>query len=176
MFNSLSLNEVFFDQAGKDRFLPARSEDAVYVFNRDLKENVVSVNIVPFLFGGPTSGRPNKKVVLASVTPVAIITLDSSILKKYKGTYYRPESDEYFFVYTQGTRLLGSVLNSPAKFELLPVSDHKFVRKGVEGYTVSFKNDSEGLPVLTIQDLVIVSLKKSTIRLVPFRSECYRVF
>ena len=140
---------TFLRPAGKDRFLPGRTEDNMYVFNRDSKGNIVSMNVVPFLFGGAVSGRPNKKVAAQMIPTVVTITIDSTILKKYAGTYYRPEADEYFFILAQGNKLFGSALGSPQKFELLPVSEHKFVRKGVEGYTVNFKNDNQGLPVLT---------------------------
>jgi len=82
--------------------------------------------------------------------PMVITAVDSMLLKKYAGTYYKPDTDEYFFIIAQGNRLYGSIWNTPARFELLPVSNNKFVRRGVEDYSISFKNDSKGFSVLTI--------------------------
>jgi hypothetical protein len=144
--------KTFLRPAGKDRFIFARSADGMFIFNRDTKGNVVSMNTIPFLYGGPPNDIPNMKLTLA-VKPVPqpkIVDVDSSILKNYAGTYYRPETDEYFFVELRGNKLSGQGLTSPQPFELSPVSNNKFVRMGVEDYSVTFKNDSMGLLVLVI--------------------------
>jgi CubicO group peptidase (beta-lactamase class C family) len=145
--------KTFLRPAGKDRFLPPRSEDNIYVFNRDSKGKIVSMNVKPFLFGGAVAEHPMMKEKVADKPPIDIVSIDSATLKKYAGTYYRPESDEYLFITTQGNKLYGSVWNTPQRFELLPLSSHKFVRKGVELYTITFKNDSKGFPVITVSGL-----------------------
>ena len=145
--------KTFLRPAGKDRFLPGRSEESIYVFNRDTRGNIVSMSQIPFLFGGANANRPNKKVTVAEKPPITIVTVDSVVLKKYAGSYYRPETDEYLFVIAQGNKLYGSIWNTPQRFELLPVSNNKFVRKGVDDYSVTFKNDGKGFPILTVSGL-----------------------
>jgi CubicO group peptidase (beta-lactamase class C family) len=151
--------KTFVRPAGKDRFLPARSEESIFIFNRDAKGNVVSMNQIPFVFGGSNAERPNKKIQITDKPPIAVVALDSAVLKKYAGTYYKPDTDEYLFVIAQGNKLFGSIWNT-SRFELLGVSNNKFVRKGIEDYTVTFKNDSSGFPVLTVSGLRDREFKK----------------
>jgi CubicO group peptidase (beta-lactamase class C family) len=151
LFAQLPLAEkTFLRPAGNDRFIPGRTEESLYIFNRDDKGNVTSVNIIPYLFGGAIARRPNKKVIVEPRPPLKFVTVDSSLLKKYSGSYYRLETDEYFFIQSQGNRLYGYLSTPAQKFELLPVNKLKFSRKGVEDYGVSFSTDSKGLPILII--------------------------
>jgi len=154
------VEKVFLRPAGKDRFLPGRSEESVYIFNRDEKGNIVSMNQIPFLFGGPTANRPNKRVNVAEKAPIVVKAVDPAVLKNYSGSYYRPETDEYLFVIAQGNRLYGSIWNTSQKFELLPVSNNKFIRKGVDDYSVTFKMDSKGFPMLTVSGLTDRDFRK----------------
>jgi len=145
--------KTFLRPAGKDRFLPGRSEETMFIFNRDANGNIVSMNQVPFLFGGANSGRPNLKVTIAEKPPMVIVPVDSAVLKRYAGTYYRPETDEYLFIIAQGNKLYGSIWNTAQRFELLHTGNNKFIRKGVDDYSVTFKNDSKGFPILTVSGL-----------------------
>jgi CubicO group peptidase (beta-lactamase class C family) len=142
--------KTFLRPAGKDRFLPGRSEDNVYIFNRDANGNVASMNIIPYLFGGSNARRPNKKIAVKEMPPLILVSIDSAVLKKYSGTYYRPDTDEFFFIESQGKKLYGYVWNAAQKFELLPVSISKFIRKGADDYSITFGTDSKGFPILRI--------------------------
>jgi CubicO group peptidase (beta-lactamase class C family) len=145
--------KIFLRPAGKDRFLPGRSENTLYSFNRDSKGKVISINVKPFLFGGPVADRPMMKEKVADKPPLKIVNVDSAVLKKYAGSYYRPESDEYLFITAQGNKLYGSLWNTSQRFELLPLANNKFVRKGVEMYTITFNNDGKGFPVIIVSGL-----------------------
>src|SRR4029079_10142404 len=80
--------------AGKDRFIPARSE-GYYEFNRDKNEKVISMHFKPFLYGVGNASVENKKINAVHSTAPKPISLTADILKKYTGIYYRQEIGAY---------------------------------------------------------------------------------
>jgi len=141
---------TFLRPAGKDVFLPQGAPDFFYVFNRDAKENVESMQVKYFLFGGPMSAEKNIKRQLVKKETLHMVAVSTDVLKKYTGTYYRTAVDSSYFIELQGSKLYARDLNPATKFELLPIGENKFVRKGVEDLGFSFSKDKDGLTLLTV--------------------------
>ena len=141
--------KTFLRPAGKDRFLLSGSENNIYVFNRDADGKVRSFTIEGFLFGGAATEVENKKMSIPKQPAEKTISLPLETLKKYVGTYYNVLEDAYFFIVLEGNKLFGHRVNATPKFELLPISKNKFVRKGAEEFKVSFKENKDGVLVLT---------------------------
>lgn len=131
--------------AGKDQFLP-RSGDQLFTFHRNEKGDVTSFTIKPFLYGGTVSEK-NKKVNIAPVPELKVISVKPETLNKYAGTYYKTFGDDYFFVTVQNNKLYGYEMDIAQKFELLPVAQNRFVRNGVNDISYTFKSNGK---VLTI--------------------------
>lgn len=133
---------------GKDEFT-SRTGDPVYTFYRDAKGNVVSVGIKPLFFGGAYNEKA-KKVAVPTMPAAKIVVVKPEILRKYAGTYYKTNGDDYFFVAAQDGKLYGFEMDIAQKFELLPVAENKFIRKGVEDVSYSFMPNVNGIMALTI--------------------------
>ena len=152
--------KVFLRPAGKDRFMTGRPEDQIIVFKRNATGTVESVFFEPFLFGSPTAFEKNKKVAIPEKPKPVIVEVKPERLKSYAGSYYRSERDLYFFVETDGKRLFAYELDPAAKFELLPVSDNTFVRKGIEDVTVSFKKEGQKVLSVNVSGNRIIEYRK----------------
>jgi CubicO group peptidase (beta-lactamase class C family) len=152
--------KVFLKPAGQDRFMAGRPEDQFIIFKRSATRTVESVFFEPFLFGSPTAFEKNKRVEIPEKPKAVIVKVKPERLKSYAGTYYRSEKDLYFFVETDGKRLFAYELNPAARFELLPVSDDTFIRKGIEDITVSFKKNKQNLLSVTVSGPRLVEYRK----------------
>ena len=134
----------------KDRFLPARSDNMWYVFNRDKVGKVISVTGEGTIWTlGPRV--ENKKVDVKLPDPIKPQRLDKDHLHKYVGVYYMASLDIYRFIETDGTKLYNRFQGRMQ--ELLPTSDNRFVLKGVEDTSFEFKPDETGVLRLTIKSL-----------------------
>jgi D-alanyl-D-alanine carboxypeptidase len=143
--------------AGKDRFLPARSENTWYVFTRDEDGKVNAITTTgTFWTWGPDI--QNKKVNVPWPKPVTARMIDPNLLKKYAGTYYLASLDVFRFIETDGTKLYNRFQGNLQ--ELIPVANNKFVRKGVEDMVFTFSTDEQGSQVLTINSLRSVQYRK----------------
>jgi CubicO group peptidase (beta-lactamase class C family) len=136
---------VLMRPVGKDRFRTGRPEDGFYEFNRDKDGKPVSVRFKPFLYGVGNVGIENKRINIETRALPQTVTVDPSVLKNYTGTYYRPETSIYLFVELQGNRLFANNIGSSQKYELLPVTENKFIRKGFEDFTLVFNPDVNGI-------------------------------
>jgi hypothetical protein len=141
--------KTFLRPAGKDSFLLSGSENTIYVFNRGKDGKVSSMTIHAFLFGGGATEVENKKVSVPIKPDEKIVSLPLETLKKYAGTYYNTMDDGYLFIVMDGDKLFGHRVNATPKFELLPTSHNTFVRKGVEEFKIRFKENKEGMIILT---------------------------
>ena len=152
---------VYLRPAGKDRFIPGRPEDGLYEFNRDKDNKVVSMRFRPYLYGVGNAGVENRKIkeTVSQVVHEAV-AVNRELLKKYTGTYYRPESAGYLFVELQGDRLFGSNIGSPQKYELVPVAENKFIRKDLKDYSFSFNPDENGIMKATVSGFTQFDYKK----------------
>jgi CubicO group peptidase (beta-lactamase class C family) len=135
--------KVYLKPAGKDRFMAGRPEDQLIVFNRSRNGKVDAVFFEPFLFGSVTSLEKNMKITVPARPPAKIKKVNPRLLKSYAGTYYRPARDLYLFIETIGDRIFAYELNASSKFELLPISDDTFIRKGVEELIIKFKKNKK---------------------------------
>jgi hypothetical protein len=152
--------KVLLRPAGKDRFMVGRPEDPSLLFTRNNKGDVESVQVIDYIFNSPISNEKYKKVDLPAMPKAVIVSVKPELLKKYAGTYYRAPRDLYFFIENDGKKLFGYELNAAQKFELLPVSNNKFVRKGVEEFSISFKENKDGVMILTTSALRNTDYKK----------------
>jgi CubicO group peptidase (beta-lactamase class C family) len=147
--------------AGKDRFVRARSEDGFYEFNRDKNGKVISMRYKPFLYGVGNSSVENKRINAVHTKVPEPVNLSASTLKKYTGTYYRMENGSYFIVELQGNKLIvTTVAAGSQKFELIPVSENKFIRKGMEDYSLSFHSDGDGTMSISVSGFTKFDFKK----------------
>jgi len=152
--------KIFLRPAGKDRFLPAHADDPLYVFNRDERGKVKSFQVIPFLFGGAMSDEAFKKIQRIKKPLQKIVFVNPEVLKRYTGTYYRPVTDRYFFIELNGGKLYAYQMNAAERFELLPIGQNKFIRKGIEDSGISFKVNLNGLMILTFFGNRIEDYKK----------------
>jgi CubicO group peptidase (beta-lactamase class C family) len=143
--------------AGKDKFLPARSESMWYIFKRDEngKVNAVTTQGTFWTYGPEIL---NKKVNVIWPKPVEAKSIDASLLEKYVGTYYLPSLDFYRFIETDGKKLYNK--SQGRREELIPIASNKFVRKGIEDMIFEFKTDARGLNILTVNSLRAVDFRK----------------
>lgn len=130
--------------SGKDRFMRRRAEDGFYEFSRDKNNRVVSIRFRPFLYAVGNSGVENKRINAVHPTIPKPITVNTTTLKKYTGTYYRPQNAAYLFVELQGEKLFASGFGN-AKYELIPLAENKFIRKGLEDFSFTFSEDENGI-------------------------------
>lgn len=158
-FKEMLAAPVLLLPTGKDRFMLTRPEDGVYEFIRDKNAKVVSMRFRPFLWGVGNSGVENKKINAVHPSIPKPITVGTTILKKYTGTYYRPQNASYLFVELQGEKLLASGLGN-AKFELIPVAENKFIRKGLEDFSLLFSEDENGIMKVTVSGFIQFDYKK----------------
>jgi D-alanyl-D-alanine carboxypeptidase len=142
--------KVYMRPAGKDRFLPGRAEDNYFVFERDANGQVNSLQIRSSLFETVTADEKYKKLVLKPSPPPVIVSVKPEVLKPYAGTYYRGQGDMYFYIKFDGNKLYGYDVSAANKFELLPLSNTSFMRKGIEDNILSFQKDKDGLWRLTV--------------------------
>lgn len=150
---------VLLRPAGKDRFMLTRPEDGVYEFIRDRNAKVVSMRLRPFLYGVGNSGVENKRINAVHPSIPKSITVGTTTLKKYTGTYYRPQDAAYLFVELQGEKLFASGLGN-AKYELIPVAENKFIRKGLEDFSLLFSEDENGIMKVTASGFSQLDYKK----------------
>ncbi len=139
--------------AGKDSFLLAGADNNFYVFNRATDGKIKSMTIKAFLIGGAATEIDNKKVIIKKKTAEKIIKVEPETLKKYTGTYYDASADSYFFIEQDGNRLFAHRENATPKFELLPISNNKFIHKDVEEFKITFKENKDGLITVVISTL-----------------------
>lgn len=143
--------------AGKDRFLPATSENTWYIFNRDEIGKVDAISSQgSFWTYGPQV--LNKRVNMTWPREVDPKAIRADLLKKYSGTYYDASSDAYRLIETDGAKLYnktGGVLQ-----EMVPVATNKFVRKGIEDISFEFTTNSKGGQILVIRSLQKIVFRK----------------
>ena len=89
-----------------------------------------------------------------------IVFVNPEVLKRYTGTYYRAVTDRYFFIELNGGKLYAYQMNAAERFELLPIGQNKFIRKGIEDSGISFKVNLNGLMILTFFGNRIEDYKK----------------
>jgi CubicO group peptidase (beta-lactamase class C family) len=142
--------KTFLRPAGKDRFLLPGSENNIYVFNRGADGKVRSMTIEAFLFGGAATEVENMKVPIQKKPAEKIVSIPAETLKKYTGTYYSALEDSYLFIELDGNRFWAHRVNAMPKFEMLPISNNKFIRKGVEEFKLSFGENKDGVMILTV--------------------------
>jgi len=151
---------VLLRPAGKDRFITGRPEDGFYQFTRDKKDKVISVRLIPFLYGSGNSSVENKRIVVSHHAAPQSVNVNTDVLKKYAGTYYRPELASYLFIELQGNKLFANGLGTPQKIELVPVADNKFIRKGNDEFSYSFTPDVNGIMKITVSGFTQADYKK----------------
>jgi CubicO group peptidase (beta-lactamase class C family) len=136
--------------AGKDRFLPSRSDNMYYIFNRDKngKVNSLTTEGTIWTFGPAVE---NKKVDIKSPPLIVRKDIDNDLLKKYSGAYYMTALDIYRFIETDGITLFNKFQGR--RQELIPIANNKFVVKGVEDTTFEFNPNGAGVLVLTVKAL-----------------------
>lgn len=145
--------------AGKDSFLLSSTETSWITFSRDENGKVNAVTTTgSFWTYGPDVF--NKRVNVTWPAPVQARTVGAESLKKFAGTYYRPAglSGTYFLIETDGNKLYRKFEGK--RQELIPVSDNKFVRKGVEDISFEFKPAPDGSLILTVSALRVFDYKK----------------
>jgi D-alanyl-D-alanine carboxypeptidase len=143
--------------AGDDRFLPSRSENTWYIFNRGTSGQVTSVTQRgTFWTFGPDVGNEKQSIQLP--TPPRQQDIPLNLLKKYSGIYYNSSLDNYRFIETDGNRM--HVKMQGRSQELIPVSHTEFVLKGAEDVNFRFVEDRKGEITLTIFGLRKVSYHK----------------
>jgi hypothetical protein len=143
--------------AGKDKFLPARSENMFFIFirNADGKVNAITSEGSLWTYGQEVL---NKKVNVTWPKPVKAKSISKDFLQKYAGTYSLASVNVYRFIETDGVKLFERIQGKLQ--ELIPVTDNKFVRKGVEDISFEFKPNSNNVLVLTISGLRSIDYKK----------------
>jgi hypothetical protein len=143
--------------AGKDKFLPARSENILFIFTRDANRIVDAITSEGTFW---TLGQQvkNKRVDVAWPKPVQQRNSSKDLLKQYAGTYYLALTDAYRFFETDGHRMFEQAQGKLQ--ELIPVSENKFVRKGIEDMTFEFNTDKKGKTTLTFKSLRTVDYRK----------------
>jgi CubicO group peptidase (beta-lactamase class C family) len=151
---------VLLKPIGKDKFIAGRPEDGYYVFNRDKNDKVISIRLQPYLYGVGNSGVENKKITIVHQSIPQTVIVSTGLLKNYTGTYYRPETATYLFVELQGNRLFANTLGATQKYELVPVADNKFIRKGQEEFSLSFSPDDKGIMKITASGFTQFDYKK----------------
>jgi len=141
--------------AGKDSFLLGNSEGNWFLFNRDEnnKVNAISVKGSFWNFGPEVF---NKRLNISLPAPLISKTINSELLKKYAGVYHRVQMEFFFptsiyFIETDGVKLYNKTEGK--RQELIPISDNKFVRKGVEDISFEFKTAANGSMILTVSGL-----------------------
>lgn len=152
--------KIYLRPAGKDQFIAGRAEDNFYVFERDASGNVSSLQIKSGLLENPTSEEKYKKQAAKPIPVPAFVAVKPELLKQYAGTYYRGQGDMYYFIKLEGEKLYGFDLSAANKFELLPLSNSRFMRKGIEDIVLEFKKDKDGLWRLTVSGNRNMELRK----------------
>jgi len=154
--------KIFLRPAGKDTFLPGTSEASWIVFTRDAnqKVNALYVNGVYWSYGPEVQ---NKKVNIKWPAPVEAKPINTELLKQYAGAYHRVELEtnfplSFYFIETDGVKLYSKFEGK--RQELTPVSDNKFVRKGVEDIIFEFKSATNGAMILTVSALRVYDYRK----------------
>jgi CubicO group peptidase (beta-lactamase class C family) len=136
--------------AGKDQFLPARSEGSYYIFTRNAAGNVDAVKNVGTMWSYGQEVR-NKKVKIEPPQPIQPKSISPQKLASYVGSYYDGSLDTYRFIEADGGKLFNKVQGM--RQELIAVADNKFVRKGVEDVTYEFVNDANGSSYMIVKGL-----------------------
>jgi CubicO group peptidase (beta-lactamase class C family) len=137
----------FLRPAGEDQFI-LRTGDPVFAFNRE-NGKVTSLTMRSFIFTSAVTEKA-RRVKIADPASRTPITVKPDLLSKYAGTYYKTFGDDYFFLAVQDGKLYGFEMDIAQKFELIPIAENKFVRKGIEDVSYTFKNNEKGLLILTI--------------------------
>lgn len=141
---------TFLRPSGKDKFFPALSENSEYIFKRgtDGKVNAITLAGTFWTYGPEIL---NKRINISRPKPVIAKKLSAAQLRKFAGVYYHASLDIYRFIETDGTKLYNRF--QAQMQELIPVSENRFVKKGVEDTTFEFNPNDEGILVLTIKAL-----------------------
>jgi len=149
--------EITLRPAGRDKFLPANSENVFYEFFRDDKGNVNAVATRGTFWPYGPEVR-NLRVEKTLPPPASALYPTVKAVKKYIGVYYHPPFDSYIFIETDGTKLYNRIQGRLQ--ELIPVADNKFVRKGIGDVWLEFKSTPNGAMSLTVSGLRSLDYKK----------------
>jgi CubicO group peptidase (beta-lactamase class C family) len=151
-----SNEKTWLRRSGKDKFLPAFSDNMQYIFNRDKKGKVVSITGEGTVWTlGPAV--ENKKVDRKFPMPVVSKPIEKVLLKKYAGVYYYASLDIYRFIETDGEKLYNRFQGRMQ--ELIAVADNRFVIKGNEETIFEFRESEIGI-VLAIKGLRVQEFRK----------------
>ena len=83
------------------------------------------------------------------------------MFQKYTGIYYRQEIGAYLFVQLQENKLLVTALGAGIqKYELMPVAQNEFIRKGLPDFKLSFQEDNDGIMRVTASGFTNFDYKK----------------
>jgi CubicO group peptidase (beta-lactamase class C family) len=134
-----------------DKDLFVTTGGAPFLFNRDEKGAVVSLQAKSYLFGSPMSEEKYKKLPLIKIDHEKFAVVSPDILKTYTGTFYKTEGDDYLFVEVSGSKIYAYDIDVSQKYELLPLNDHQFVRKEIEDVTYTFKKSSKGIMTAKVE-------------------------
>ncbi len=156
-FQQTGNEKIALRPSGKDRFLPAGSENVWYVFSRDEKGTVNAICTQGSFWSYGPEVR-NKKVDKAWPKPVTPKPVPADLLKRYAGVYYLPSSDNYTFIEADNGKIFNR--SQGRLLDLVPVANNKFVRKDAEDITFEFISTANGSMALVVSGLRRMEYKK----------------